>query len=51
MSIKVGDRVILKSGGPVMTVRSIYGDEVYCEWFQDGAVKGHAFVLSQLEHA
>lgn len=30
---KVGDQVVLKSGGPVMTVNSAFGDTVNCAWF------------------
>jgi uncharacterized protein YodC (DUF2158 family) len=32
-AINVGDVVQLKSGGPRMTVSSIDGRDVYCEWF------------------
>ncbi len=34
---KVGDEVILKSGGPVMTVQEVEDtDTVVCQWFVDG---------------
>ncbi|WP_281278399.1 YodC family protein [Sulfitobacter sabulilitoris] len=29
-----GDRVQIKSGGPIMTVESVDGDSVHCIWFQ-----------------
>lgn len=31
--LKSGDLVVLKSGGPEMTVKEIYSDEVICQWF------------------
>ena len=31
----VGDMVQLKSGGPIMTVTQIDGNEVWCQWFDD----------------
>lgn len=31
---KPGDLVVLKSGGPVMTINTVFGDgEVRCTWF------------------
>jgi uncharacterized protein YodC (DUF2158 family) len=33
-----GDVVILKSGGPLMTIHSIEGDgRIYCVWFQSSS--------------
>lgn len=32
---EVGQTVRLKSGGPLMTINSINGDEIWCEWFND----------------
>jgi len=43
-----GDLVHLKSGGPTMTVRSIQGDNVECEWFDKGTLKKHQFKLHSL---
>jgi uncharacterized protein YodC (DUF2158 family) len=35
-NIKLGDVVILKSGGPQMTVTKMIGrDSAQCEWFDD----------------
>lgn len=33
MNFKKGDKVELNSGGPVMTVKEIDGENVVCEWF------------------
>ena len=47
-----GDVVILRSGGPTMTVRLLKETEgtVYCEWFDDkGQAQGRAFMPEQLE--
>lgn len=33
MDLKVGDVVMLKSGGPSMTVDQVDGDHVWCCWF------------------
>lgn len=44
MSISQGDVVKLKSGGPLMTVSIINGEEVYCEWFDSqGKYMSQAF--------
>ena len=52
--IKAGDQVILKSGGPTLTVRNVgeYDSEkdcAFCEWF-DGTKNKHAvFALITLK--
>lgn len=55
MAFKTGDVVMLKSGGPKMTVfalnAGISGDEVRCHWFVDGVVKSGNFKQEQLESA
>ena len=35
-----GDLVTLKSGGPLMTVKSVLGDMVACQWFVWDCVPG-----------
>jgi uncharacterized protein YodC (DUF2158 family) len=51
--IKPGSIVMLKSGGPQMTVRWIDDNEAYCEWFTDvknnPENKGATFVLASLQ--
>lgn len=48
---KPGDIVMLKSGGPKMTVRE-YDEEsntFFCEWFKDGELKKEEFIPGSLE--
>ncbi|MCE5320104.1 MAG: DUF2158 domain-containing protein [Bacteroidales bacterium] len=47
--IKVGDRVMLKSGGPVMTVNEINGNDVSCQWFEGSTIKGATFIKEVLK--
>lgn len=48
-----GDRVRLKSGGPVMTVESVVDGLVHCLWFDGKSpsqkVVGHGFPEAVLE--
>jgi uncharacterized protein YodC (DUF2158 family) len=39
MPFKVGDRVRLKSGGPLMTVMMVEKTQYKCDWFDEA---GHA---------
>lgn len=43
MDLKVGDVVILKSGGPPMTVNCIHEQNVDCVWFMSGELKNGTF--------
>lgn len=35
MNVSKADIVVLKSGGPPMTVVGVEGDSIECEWFVD----------------
>lgn len=48
MSFKVGDVVVLKSGGPDMTVAAVVGDEAKCVWFEKGKKCEETFPLVML---
>ncbi len=52
---KVGDIVELSSGGPPMTVKTIFGEKktkATCSWFNDKKeLKTEAFELAQLKPA
>lgn len=47
--LKPGDRVRLRSGGPLMTVHSINGDNIDCQWFTpQGELHSATFPLYML---
>jgi uncharacterized protein YodC (DUF2158 family) len=50
-TIKAGDVVKLRSGGPSMTVSWIENDEAYCEWFLANKLEGAKFNLTSLVKA
>lgn len=39
VGFKIGDIVLLKSGGPIMTVQSIKDETIYCTWFDDNNIR------------
>jgi uncharacterized protein YodC (DUF2158 family) len=45
MSFKIGDKVRLKSGGPIMTVAKETDPQgfVVCQWFHDNILKENSF--------
>ena len=47
--LKPGDRVRLRSGGPLMTVHKINGDDIDCQWFTlKGELRSATFPLYML---
>lgn len=42
-SFNIGDVVQLKSGGPEMTVNSVFGGQVFCKWFVGNDLKTEDF--------
>ena len=55
-TFNIGDRVVLKSGGPQMTVVSVDADEtetVNCKWFSysQNSYTSAGFGASEIEHA
>jgi uncharacterized protein YodC (DUF2158 family) len=47
--LKVGDTVCLNSGGHLMTVASIEGDSVTCDWSVKGDVKSKSFSVAEMK--
>ena len=47
--LKAGETVRVKSGGPVMTIKVIEGDEAICTWFDGTKKKESRFRLVTLE--
>ena len=48
---KIGDRVKLKSGGPVLTVNRTDGDGVEVIWFEGANIKSAWISIDALEKA
>jgi uncharacterized protein YodC (DUF2158 family) len=49
--IQAGDIVVLKSGGPEMTVKWVQGSDCYCEWFDGKKPMGSNFEITSLRPA
>lgn len=54
MSFEPGDVVLLKSGGPLMTVNKVAKDmggveKVWCDWFEKTSLKHGTFSPASLE--
>lgn len=47
--MKPGDVVMLKSGGPQMTIAAIEGDKVHCEWFEGTKALSKTFSAVSLD--
>jgi uncharacterized protein YodC (DUF2158 family) len=48
--LKIGERVKLRTGGELMTVKSLDADGVYASWFtSDGKLHEGHFSVAQLE--
>jgi len=45
---KIGDVVVLKSGGPRMTVEKVDGTTVHCKWFEKDKQKQGTFDAAML---
>lgn len=52
-NLKIGDTVVLKSGGPIMTIKEIRdaGKEAKCVWFVKEEIKEHSFPVESLKKA
>ncbi|HEY0824801.1 MAG TPA: hypothetical protein VGD76_13520 [Ramlibacter sp.] len=49
--IKVGDRVSLRTGGPVMSVKARSQNLAYCAWKSDGRLHYGTFEVASLHVA
>ena len=43
MSLEIGDRVMLKSGGEIMTVEGVGDGSIECVWFNGKKVERSSF--------
>jgi uncharacterized protein YodC (DUF2158 family) len=47
-ALRAGDLVHLRSGGPLMTVKNIEGDQVNCIWTEEGEIRSGSFPVALL---
>ena len=47
-TMKPGDTVRLKSGGPTMTIREVDEELIVCDWFEGSKAQEKSFHVSQL---
>ena len=45
----IGDRVVLRSGGPAMTIEELAGSKASCVWFEGNEIRRSSFELSTLK--
>jgi uncharacterized protein YodC (DUF2158 family) len=46
--LRSGDLVRLRSGGPLMTVKNVEGDQVNCIWSEEGEIQSGSFPVALL---
>ncbi len=49
MTVTVGMKVRLNSGGPLMTVQDVDGDSVTCVWFDKATLRQANFLADMIE--
>lgn len=47
--LNLGDVVVLKSGGPKLTIETVVGLRANCQWFDGKDLKGGSIPLASLE--
>jgi uncharacterized protein YodC (DUF2158 family) len=47
-TLHAGDLVRVRSGGPLMTVSQIQGDQVVCDWTENGEMRSGRFPVAVL---
>lgn len=48
MELKIGDVVVLKSGGPLMTIINIENNKAICSWFDKNKPNQSIFILTSI---
>jgi uncharacterized protein YodC (DUF2158 family) len=48
-TIEPGSKVVLKSGGPLVTVKWVNEDQAYCEWFDGKKLLADQFAITSLD--